>query len=644
MWSQPFLITKSDGSKVAILLMDTQGAFDESGHKASSDIFAFSTLLSSLQIYNIQGYINENHLQPLSTFTKYSSNLNNLMKKNGVESKQPFQRLYFLQRDWAGKKKYPWGVEGGQQYIESKLSETGSNNGDITAVRKEIKNAFKNVGCCLLPSPGDLVNGQGDPPYEGYELCFKDVEDVFKKHLHNFFHEVFDPNNLTPKEVSGMKLQGENVLNYVHQYHMLLKSGAISSPLTAIEADAVATAQTMTNALVKEYHQRMTQVAQSYLSEKQLQDDHKTLKSELGKNFKSEMEKVLKTYPNIFEKYRNLLDVEIETTLVLYQQIRFTEELKFRNEHEKIVSKAVQEFREDLQKGMDSERCRKNAIHFIRENIETDAYAEYESILLKRLQVCEEDLMTAMKEKEAFLARGSASNTENPSKIKKLAFTHLNKYKKSLLQLGEKGFMKETIENRHKPMITAQIEKFQTEAFEKFPGNDEIPNVSKALETACNAAYVIFLMKYDVLFKKQEAEFNLRREEVKTKYLRFMNKQTSNVYINHTNLRDIHEMFLRKQKESYQSNDWKKTEIYDHFKKLELQCIEDEYKRLAADMVKKKGVYRESGVGSKILAKIAIAFISIPLLVIGVPVAVILAPFVIVGVIVSAAVDTLKGK
>ncbi|CAK8693885.1 unnamed protein product [Clavelina lepadiformis] len=562
------------------------------------------------------------------------------MKKNRVESKQPFQRLYFLQRDWSDKRTYAWGVVGGQQYIESKLAETGSNNGDINAVRKEIKNAFKNVGCCLLPGPGDLVNGQDDPPYEGYELCFKDVRDVFKVHLHNFFHELFDPNNLTPKEVSGMKLQGENVLNYVHQYHKLLESGAISSPLTAIEADALATAQTMTNALVKEYHQRMAQVPQSYLSEKQLQENHKTFKSQLGQKFDSEMKEVWKTYPNIVEKYKNLLDVEIEKDLVLCQQIRLTEELKFRNGYEKIVSKAVQKFREDLQKGIDSERCRKKAIQFIREMIKTDAYyAEYESILLKRLQVCEEDLRTAMKEKEAFLAGGSASNAENPNKINKLAFTHLDKYKKSLLQLGEKGFMKKTIKNRHKPMITAQIEKFQTEAFEKFPGNDEIPNVSEALEIACNEAYVIFLMKYDDVFKEQETEFNLRREEVKTKYLRFMNEETSNVYINPTNLRDIHEMFLRKLKESYQSNDWKKTEIYDHFKEFELQCIEDEYKRLAADMEEKKGVYRESRVGSKILAGIAIAFISIPLLVMGAAVAVMLAPIGLVGVFVSADVD-----
>ncbi|CAK8693882.1 unnamed protein product [Clavelina lepadiformis] len=81
------------------------------------------------------------------------------------------QRLFFLQRDWENNNTYSWGV--GQEYIESKLAETGSNNGDITAVRKEIKNAFKNVGCCLLPVPGDLVNGQDDPPCKWYELCFK---------------------------------------------------------------------------------------------------------------------------------------------------------------------------------------------------------------------------------------------------------------------------------------------------------------------------------------------------------------------------------------------------------------------------------------------------------------------------------------
>ena len=46
--------------------MDTQGAFDKQGKTRSSDIIAFSTLLSSIQIYNIQKHVNENDLEPLS--------------------------------------------------------------------------------------------------------------------------------------------------------------------------------------------------------------------------------------------------------------------------------------------------------------------------------------------------------------------------------------------------------------------------------------------------------------------------------------------------------------------------------------------------------------------------------------------------
>ena len=49
MWSQPFIVKKSDGREVAVLLMDTQGAFDcEDTVKDSAIIFALSLLMSSI--------------------------------------------------------------------------------------------------------------------------------------------------------------------------------------------------------------------------------------------------------------------------------------------------------------------------------------------------------------------------------------------------------------------------------------------------------------------------------------------------------------------------------------------------------------------------------------------------------------------
>lgn len=71
-WSDVFLHDAENGRKIAIFLMDTQGIFDnESTTKDCAVIFALSTMLSSVQIYNLSGNIQENDLQNLQLFAEY---------------------------------------------------------------------------------------------------------------------------------------------------------------------------------------------------------------------------------------------------------------------------------------------------------------------------------------------------------------------------------------------------------------------------------------------------------------------------------------------------------------------------------------------------------------------------------------------
>lgn len=66
-WPEVFLHDYPNGKKVAILLMDTQGMFDsKTTFDGSVSIFALSTMLSSVEIYNISNNIQEDHLQYLS--------------------------------------------------------------------------------------------------------------------------------------------------------------------------------------------------------------------------------------------------------------------------------------------------------------------------------------------------------------------------------------------------------------------------------------------------------------------------------------------------------------------------------------------------------------------------------------------------
>lgn len=65
-WSDVFLSNSRNGMKSAILLMDTQGMFDNlSSDAENSKLFSICTLISSLQIYNLTNLIQQDQLQHL---------------------------------------------------------------------------------------------------------------------------------------------------------------------------------------------------------------------------------------------------------------------------------------------------------------------------------------------------------------------------------------------------------------------------------------------------------------------------------------------------------------------------------------------------------------------------------------------------
>lgn len=72
MWSDIFTHNFEHGDKVAIILLDTQGIFDnESTMKDCVTIFAISIMLSWVQLFNVMQDIQENYLQNLELFAQY---------------------------------------------------------------------------------------------------------------------------------------------------------------------------------------------------------------------------------------------------------------------------------------------------------------------------------------------------------------------------------------------------------------------------------------------------------------------------------------------------------------------------------------------------------------------------------------------
>lgn len=87
-WSKPFVVKDRNGEDLVIILMDTQGAFDQqSTVKDCATVFALSTMISSLQVYNLQNNIHEDDLANLQFFAEYGK----LVLDDEENTSKPFQ-------------------------------------------------------------------------------------------------------------------------------------------------------------------------------------------------------------------------------------------------------------------------------------------------------------------------------------------------------------------------------------------------------------------------------------------------------------------------------------------------------------------------------------------------------------------------
>lgn len=98
-WNDIFLYENNQkDEKIAIVIMDTQGLFDNrTSPQHNSRIFALGTLLSSIQILNISGIIQEDQLEYLHFATEFAR-FASMESRDG--DLKPFQNLVFLIRDW----------------------------------------------------------------------------------------------------------------------------------------------------------------------------------------------------------------------------------------------------------------------------------------------------------------------------------------------------------------------------------------------------------------------------------------------------------------------------------------------------------------------------------------------------------------
>lgn len=232
-WSDPIIIKRSNGEEVAVLLMDTQGAFDSRQTIGQTAIiFALSTLTSSIQIYNVMNNIQEDNLQILDTFLAYGQLV---LDKS---SEKPFQELCFLVRDWRSPMDHSYGSEGGASLLAEKLQVDDEDpDSSDNKTRKRIESCFEQKNCFLLPYPGEKVSVEEGGPYRGQ---ISNMKENFVEHLRVFVPQVLSPKNLLVKRIGGSPVNGQSLLEYFRVYAETFKGEKIPEAKNLYDATAEA--------------------------------------------------------------------------------------------------------------------------------------------------------------------------------------------------------------------------------------------------------------------------------------------------------------------------------------------------------------------------------------------------------------------
>ncbi|KAG8190116.1 hypothetical protein JTE90_026686 [Oedothorax gibbosus] len=312
-WNQVFPVTLPSGEEIVVLLMDTQGAFDSSSTvKECATVFALSTMLSSIQVYNLSQNIQEDDLQHLELFTEYGR-----LAMEGNDDK-PFQKLMFLVRDWSFPYEAEFGDVGGKIILDRRLEISEKQHPQLQQLRKHIRSCFTDVECFLMPHPGFEV--ATSPNFDGR---LSDIRAEFKDYLQKFVHLLLSSEHVIPKQIGGRDITAKDLINYFKVYVEIFKGGELPEPKSMLNATAEANNLTAAANSKEFYNSEMEKICggdRPYVNQQTLERHHFEIRQtalqrftetkkmgneELEHSFKEKLVKEIDEMYKSFEKFND---------------------------------------------------------------------------------------------------------------------------------------------------------------------------------------------------------------------------------------------------------------------------------------------------------------------------------------------------
>mmetsp|Transcript_33657 Transcript_33657/g.101393 ORF Transcript_33657/g.101393 Transcript_33657/m.101393 type:complete len:601 (-) Transcript_33657:48-1850(-) len=300
LWSEPFEVEGVDGERLSVLVLDTQGLFDnETPMGLTSCIFGLSTLMSSFQIYNVSNRIQEDNLQQLALFTEYG--------RMALEARAAALRTAKLAKDDFEKAR---AKEKADELAERRASARKAD-GSLKALKEAEAEAAADTAAPAAPAAKDDAFEELPPPFQRLEFLVRDwtefdddmtdadmdaqmaqyleevmssraaddlqftreqitqcfetlgcrllphpgfavtkkaydgsigaIEPLFKRCAHGLMEHVFGAGALEPKRIGGEALTATELGNYVRAYAGMFADGArFPQAQTMLEATAEA--------------------------------------------------------------------------------------------------------------------------------------------------------------------------------------------------------------------------------------------------------------------------------------------------------------------------------------------------------------------------------------------------------------------
>ncbi|XP_064458911.1 atlastin-2-like [Ornithodoros turicata] len=340
LWRKVFKVKTPQYGIVAVILMDTEGAFDSTSTlEGNVAIFSMSMLLSSVQVYNLNKQITQSDLEHLKLFAEYAS----MAQSKGGQGKEAFQKLLFLVRDWQYPGEQPFGLEGGKALLDSYLGDNPSPPDEVRQLRKNIRASFGELGCFLMPRPGDAIE---NTIFDGR---LRDISGVFKRHLRDLLSYLLSPERLVPKKVNGRIINCKELLWMFQTYFTVFDQKELPQPMSVFNATAFIHNKRIRDEIIQKYETEMekaTGVTNISASDADIEMNHNKLKEECLSQFDKE--------PKLGDHHRELREQLIQDIDGRYETWKRSRKLlkDYTNEMEHRVGKERDEARRVYEKKM----------------------------------------------------------------------------------------------------------------------------------------------------------------------------------------------------------------------------------------------------------------------------------------------------